>query len=185
MTSGASPSRSWVVTGSRWWAPPLAVTLSVATLLRHGLTADAVVFALVQVLLVWLAAIDLASHRLPNALTIPSSLGAIALRALFERGTLGDALIAGCGALALFALLSVILRGGIGMGDVKLAGMLGFVLGSAVVPALVIGVFAGALAAVVLLALRSATLGTRIAYGPYLALGGAIAILTAHPSPLV
>ena len=157
----------------------------IATVVRFGSGADAAAFAAVQVVLVTLAAVDLATRRLPNVITVPTALVAIALRVAFERSELAGAALAGVAALLVFAALSLAMRGGLGMGDVKLAAMLGFVLGSVVVPALMIGILAGALASVALLATRRASLKSAIAYGPYLALGGAIAILAFHPPPLV
>ena len=85
----------------------------------------------------------------------------------------------------IFYVLALLMRGGLGMGDVKLAGMLGFLLGSAAFPALVIGIGLGGLWAVALVASRKATLRSSIAYGPFLAVGGAIAILFFNPPPLV
>jgi leader peptidase (prepilin peptidase)/N-methyltransferase len=72
------------------------------------------------------------------------------------------------------------------MGDVKLAAALGFVLGKVVLPALVLGTAVGAAAGLAVIA-RQGRAGRRatIAYGPYLALGGASAILLFGPPPLV
>jgi leader peptidase (prepilin peptidase)/N-methyltransferase len=64
------------------------------------------------------------------------------------------------------------------MGDVKLAALMGLYLGSAVVPALVIGTFAGALVGLVLMASRGS--GARklaVPFGPFLAFGGVVALL--------
>ena len=175
----------WSGLGSPWWAPPAAIALVIATSVRFGPGANAAAFAAVQVVLVVLAAVDLATHRLPNTITIPTSAVAIVLRAAFERSELGGAALAGAGALLAFAVLSVGLRGGLGMGDAKLAGMLGFVLGPVVVDALVIGILAGGIASIALLVSGRASWKSAIAYGPYLALGGAIAILALHPHALV
>lgn len=183
MAPGPSGSRPWLA----WprWAPVTGLALAGATFARDGVGADALCFALVQVLLVALAAVDLATHRLPNVITLPTSLAAILLRAAFARSTLGHALIAGVVALLVFGLLALLLRGGLGMGDVKLAGMLGFVLGPTALPALVAGIFAGGVGSLVLLALGRARWSSAIAYGPYLAFGGALAILAFHPPALV
>jgi leader peptidase (prepilin peptidase)/N-methyltransferase len=65
-----------------------------------------------------------------------------------------------------------------GMGDVKLAALMGLYLGSAVVPALVIGTFVGAIVGMVLMASRGS--GARklaVPFGPFLALGGVVALL--------
>jgi leader peptidase (prepilin peptidase)/N-methyltransferase len=177
--------RVWSPLRAQWWASPLALGLALGTLVGGGFRPDAFAFAGAELVLVALAAIDLKTRQLPNMLTFPPAFVAVILRAVFDRAHLADAALAGTGALLAFAVLAVILRGGMGMGDVKLAGMLGFLLGSAVVPALVVGIAAGGVTAAGLLALRRARLDSSIAYGPFLALGGAIAILAYHPPPLV
>jgi leader peptidase (prepilin peptidase)/N-methyltransferase len=184
MISDAQAGRSWWRLGSPWWAAPLAIALVVATTARLGFGANAAAFDAVQVLLVALAAVDFATRRLPNVITLPTSLAALALRAAFQHAELGEAALAGVGALVVFAVLAALLRGGLGMGDVKLAGMLGFVLGTAVVPALVIGILAGGIASAALLATRKARWSSAIAYGPYLALGGALTIIALNPPAL-
>lgn len=184
MASNAVASRAWSRLRTPWWATPVAAGLVAATLVRDGLTASAIAFAAVQLVLVALSVIDFETRRLPNVLTLPTAVAALVLRAVLERSELASSALAGGAALLVFGVLMVALRGAFGMGDVKLAGMLGFVLGEAVVPALVIGVFAGGVASVVLLLLRRARWTSSIAYGPYLALGGAIAILAYHPTAL-
>ena len=184
MTPSAALRRSWTTSGSPWWAPPAALALVVGTFARLGLDVNALAYGLVQVSLVALAAVDLATRRLPNLVTLPVSVLALVLRAAFERSHLGAAVLAGVAALLAFGVLTIVMRGGIGMGDVKLAGMLGFVLAATVVPALVVGILAGGLASVVLVVARRATLRSSIAYGPYLALGGSVAILAFHPPAL-
>jgi leader peptidase (prepilin peptidase)/N-methyltransferase len=115
---------------------------------------------------------------------VPGTLVAITLRAAFERDALVEILVAGAVVFVAFLVLALVLRSGFGMGDAKLAGMLGFLLGAAVVPALLIGTLAGGVIGAVFLA-RYRSKGTTIAYGPYLALGAAIAILAFDPPPLV
>jgi leader peptidase (prepilin peptidase)/N-methyltransferase len=166
------------------WAVFAAAFLAVATVVRMGFSADAVAWALVQVVLVGIAADDLAHRRVKNALTIPVSLLAVLLRVAFERSRLAEVVIAGLVFLLVFFALSLFLRGGLGMGDVKLAGMLGFLLGWTVLPALMIGAIAGGVAAAVLLSRDEGRRAT-MAYGPYLALGAAIAVLLADPPPLI
>ena len=63
--------------------------------------------------------------------------------------------------------------------------MLGFLLGKAVLPALLLGVVAGGAWSAVLLLTRRAGMRSSIAYGPFLALGGAAAILFSNPPALV
>jgi leader peptidase (prepilin peptidase)/N-methyltransferase len=163
----------------------LALGLALATFAVLGGGINALAWACVQVVLVALAAFDLATRRLPNAITLPCSVAALALRALFERSELVEVTVAGAAAFTAFFALAIVLRGGFGMGDVKLAGMLGFLLGVAVLPALLIGIVAGGVASVALLAASRARLKSSIAYGPYLAAGGAVAILAFNPPNLV
>jgi leader peptidase (prepilin peptidase)/N-methyltransferase len=155
-----------------------------ATLVRRGYDADAWAWAGWQLALGGIAAYDLATRRIRNLVTLPGSIVAIAMRAVFERGALTEVVVAGVAVFFVFLILALLLRGGFGMGDAKLAGMLGFVLGSAVIPALLIGTVAGGVIGAALLA-RFRSRRTTIAYGPYLALGGAITILAFDLPPLI
>jgi leader peptidase (prepilin peptidase)/N-methyltransferase len=155
-----------------------------ATLGRRGFSADGVAWALVQVGLAGIAAYDLATRRIRNVVTLPASLAAVSLRAAFERGAVLEVVVAGATVFLAFLALAFVLHGGFGMGDAKLAGMLGFLLGAAVIPALLIGTLAGGLIGAALLA-RHRSRGTTIAYGPYLAFGAAIAVLAFDPPSLV
>jgi leader peptidase (prepilin peptidase) / N-methyltransferase len=167
-----------------WWMVLIAIGLAVATVVRYGLSLNGVAWAGVQVVLVALAAYDIANRRIKNSLTIPGSLIAVLLRVAFERSSLGEVVVAGLVVfLALFAL-SIFLKGGLGMGDVKLAGMLGFLLGPAVLSALVIGTILGGIASAVVI-FGSGSKRSTIAYGPYLAIGGIVAILAFNPPHLV
>jgi leader peptidase (prepilin peptidase) / N-methyltransferase len=167
------------------WAWPAAAVLAAVTFVTLGANLNAACWAAVQVVLVVLAAIDIATRRLPNVLTVPVSLLAIGLRAAFVRDALAQVLVAGIVAFAVCAALAWALRGGFGMGDVKLAGMLGFLLGAAVVPALVLGTVVGGVAALALIATTRVRFRSHIAYGPYLAAGGVVAILGFGPPQLI
>ncbi len=174
-----SAGRIWLVAG------PVAALLAAATVIHLGHGWNAFAWALVQVVLVALAAKDVEERRLPNVIILPVAAAAIVLRVGFERSDLREVIVAGVVTFVVFYVLAVLLRGGLGMGDVKLAAMLGFLLGSAAFPALVIGIAAGGLWSVGLVVARKATMRSTIAYGPFLALGGAIAILAFNPPPLV
>lgn len=169
----------------RWLGVGIAVALAVVTFIHLGSDTNAALWALVQIVLVTLAAIDATSRRLPNVITLPTATAALILRVAFERSELVEVAVAGVVAFVVFLLLSVLTRGGLGMGDVKLAAMLGFLLGYKVLGALTIGVVAGGIWSAGLLLTRRAGLRTAIAYGPFLALGGAFSILFANPPPLV
>ncbi len=74
-------------------------------------------------------------------------------------------------------LIAIVYPRGMGMGDVKLAGVMGLYLGQAVAPALLIGFAAGALFGLALIASRGAEARKQaVPFGPFLALGGLVAI---------
>lgn len=162
-----------------------AVLLAGAALVRFGLTAHGAVWAGVEILLVLIACVDLVTRRVPNRLTLPSAIAAVVLRAAFAHSTLPWALGAGVAAFAFFLVVALFARGGMGMGDVKLAGLIGILLGKATLGALFVGILAGGLASLVVLIAIRGKRGSTIAYAPYLCLGAAIAILAFGPSALV
>jgi leader peptidase (prepilin peptidase) / N-methyltransferase len=162
----------------------VGLAFAAATLARLGLSANGCAWAVVQVGLAGIAAYDIATRRIRNVVTVTGSVLAILLRATFVRSALLEVVLAGVVVLAAFLLLALVLRGGFGMGDTKLAAMLGFLLGSSVIPALLIGTLAGGVVGATVLA-RSRARGATIAYGPYLALGAAIAILFFNPPDLL
>jgi leader peptidase (prepilin peptidase)/N-methyltransferase len=153
-----------------------ALVLGVATVLVRGSNANAFCWAAVQGLLVVIAAEDLRTRRIPNAITGPAVLAVILLRVAFASSELPVTLIAGIATFGVFLGIAIVARGGFGMGDVKLAGLLGMLLGASVVPALLIGTIAGAIASIVVL-LRSRSRRAAFAYGPYLCVGAAVVIL--------
>jgi prepilin signal peptidase PulO-like enzyme (type II secretory pathway) len=92
-------------------------------------------------------------------------------------GNLVNALLGGAVGFGVFLLLAIVGRGALGMGDVKLAGVIGLMTGYPdVLWALIIGALVGAGAAIVLLISRKATRKTAIAYAPYLAFGAFVVL---------
>ncbi|MFJ4225867.1 prepilin peptidase [Microbacterium sp. NPDC089695] len=135
-----------------------------------------------------LAVIDVRTHRLPDRIVLPTLaalLVLIAADALVTRDT-ASLTGAGWGLLILggfYAALRAISRGGMGGGDVKLAAVIGLVLGWHGWQALAIGAASafvlGAMHAIVLLLLRRADRRTRIAFGPWMLAGAVLGVLVA------
>lgn len=167
------------------WGVFSAASLAYLTLERFGTGGVGATWALAQVLLVFVACFDFVTHRIPNRATVPAMAGVLVLRAAFAAGTLPEALIAGAAGFAAFFLLVIVTRGGFGMGDVKLAGLLGLLLGKALLPALLLGVVAGGIGSAVAVAVGGTGRKQAIAYGPYLCLGAALGILAFGPPHLV
>lgn len=137
-----------------------------------------------------LAAIDLDTHRLPDAIVLPAYpvLGVLLTTAAILLGDLESAARAAAGAGILFAgyfALALISPRGMGMGDVKLAGVIGLVLGWFGWPALVVGALAafllGGLVGVALIVARRASRNTGIPFGPWMLGGAWVGILLGEP----
>src|SRR5665648_789701 len=86
-------------------------------------------------------------------------------------------LLAGVGAAGFLLIIALLWPGGMGAGDIKLALMMGFVLGRGVLVAMFLSFLVGGLVGVVLLGLKLKGRKDRIPFGPYLAMGAAIGIL--------
>jgi leader peptidase (prepilin peptidase)/N-methyltransferase len=120
---------------------------------------------------------DLEHRRIPNVVLIVSAVIGVALLALGDRDALADHLIAAAAAFAALFLVALAYPRGMGMGDVKLAGVMGLYLGKAVAPALLIGFAVGALYGLALIARHGAEARKQaVPFGPFLALGGIVAL---------
>jgi leader peptidase (prepilin peptidase) / N-methyltransferase len=159
----------------------LAAGLAAAALARYGLSAAGLIAAFTCGVLVVLSVIDFESHRLPNNIVLPSA--AIVLVARLASAEHWQAWLgAGLAAFAFFLVFALIYPAGLGMGDVKLALVLGFALGGAVLPALVVGTLAGGAAGIVLLVRNGAEARRRaIPFGPFLAFGAIAVLLISTP----
>lgn len=135
-----------------------------------------------------LAAIDMRTHRLPNRIVLPGYPVALVLLGIAavarpDLWALGRAVLAGAILFAFYLMLRLLQPGGMGGGDVKLAGVVGLMLGFAGWDAVAIGLFAGFLGgglySVVLLARRRADRRTAVPFGPWMLLGAWVG-LAAH-----
>jgi len=156
-----------------------------------GTPADAVGWQLLAFLpflwvLVALSLIDLEHKILPNKIVYPSVLAAIPL--LGVTAALGPgldpwvrALFGGAAGAVGFLIVALISPAGMGMGDVKLAGLIGLFLGYLGWGRLALGFFAafalGAISGIVLMVAGRAGRKTAIPFGPFMALGAIISAL--------
>jgi leader peptidase (prepilin peptidase) / N-methyltransferase len=120
---------------------------------------------------------DLERGVIPNRVLLAGGVFGLAILGPTDPGSLPGRAIAAAAAGGFLLLGAAANRDGMGMGDVKLAALMGFYLGAAVVPALLVGFGAGALAGLAILA-REGPPGRRraIPFAPFLALGGIVGL---------
>lgn len=159
-----------------------ALLCAAAVLAHTGVASIALSVALILVL-VPAALIDLEHRIIPNTLTVVGALLALGLGTALDPSGEPGRLIAGLAAGGFLLAAALAYPGGMGMGDVKLAGVMGLFLGAAVAPALLIALLSGVLVGAAIVARKGATVGrrTKVPFGPFLALGGILAVFAGQP----
>jgi leader peptidase (prepilin peptidase) / N-methyltransferase len=132
--------------------------------------------------LVPITLIDLDHRLIPNKITGPAAVAALIAIVALDPDFLVEALIAAAAGGGFFLIAALLYPRGMGMGDVKLAGMLGLYLGKAVAPAILIALLGGVLVGAAIIARKGAKEGrkTAVPFGPFLALGGMIAFFVGN-----
>ncbi len=160
--------------------------------LVEGLTA--VVFALVAAargmnldlafelpfaaMLIAVAGIDLEHHIVPNRIVAPATAFGLAAAVLLRSGDLFVLLFAGTAAFVFLLVTALAYPAGMGMGDVKLAGVMGLFLGLSVIPALFIAFVLGSAVGLAMMARHGVSARKRgVPFAPFLAAGGLAALL--------
>jgi leader peptidase (prepilin peptidase)/N-methyltransferase len=157
----------------------LTGALAVAVVLWKHSAHDLVLGLVLVGVLVPVALIDLEHRIIPNRITLPAALAAIGVGLATRPAGVTAQLIAGAAAGGFLLLFALIYPRGMGMGDVKLAAVLGLFLGRSVPVALLVAVFAGTTFGVAIMARAGVTTSrkTAVPFGPFLALGGTVALL--------
>jgi leader peptidase (prepilin peptidase) / N-methyltransferase len=148
--------------------------LFAAVVLARDDAVDIVLGLLLVTALVPIMLIDLERRLIPNAITLPAAIAGVAAILLLDTDLILEALVAAAAAGGFFLLAAVLYPRGMGMGDVKLAGLLGLYLGRGVGPALFAALILGVLVGAVIIARKGASAGrkTAVPFGPFLAVGG-------------
>jgi leader peptidase (prepilin peptidase) / N-methyltransferase len=147
--------------------------------LAFGLTAKAAIAAFFCAVLVAVSVIDLEHRIIPNRIVLPATV--VVLVANSARDLSPEwALAALAGSGFLFAA-AIAYPAGMGMGDVKLALLMGAALGRTVSVALMVGMVVALIPSVVLLARHGAKARKMgIPFGPFLAVGSVVALFWGH-----
>jgi leader peptidase (prepilin peptidase)/N-methyltransferase len=161
----------------------LTAALFAAVAVVHAHDTAMLVLGLVLVaFLVPIALIDLDHRIIPNRLTGPAAALAIVLGTVLDPGGEGERLIAGAAAGGALLVPSLLHPNGMGMGDVKLVGVLGLYLGRGVAPAFLVALVVGTTIGMAIMMRKGLAAGrkTAVPFGPFLALGGVVGVVAGN-----
>jgi leader peptidase (prepilin peptidase)/N-methyltransferase len=156
----------------------LTAALCVGALLAHESAVGIAMSVVVILLVIPAALIDLEHRIIPNKLTALGAILALLIGLVFDPTGEPERLIAGAAAGGFLLLAALAYPGGMGMGDVKLAAVLGLLLGRAVAPAILIALVLGVLVGIVVIARKGQREGrkTAVPFGPFLAIGALVSV---------
>jgi leader peptidase (prepilin peptidase)/N-methyltransferase len=147
--------------------------------LKFGLTLDALVAAFFCAALVAVSATDLEHRIVPNRIVVPAAAVVLVTQTALHPSV--EWVVAGFGAAGFLFAAALAYPRGMGMGDVKLALLLGAMLGKTVPVAMMLGMFSALVPSVVLAARHGAQARKMgIPFAPFLALGAVIALFAGH-----
>jgi leader peptidase (prepilin peptidase) / N-methyltransferase len=157
----------------------LTALLIAGCVLAFGVTFEAAIASFFCAALVAVSAIDLEHRIIPNRIVLPAT--AVILVANTLRDPSVEWIVAGAGAFTFLLVAALIYPAGMGMGDVKLAALMGVALGKTVPVALMAGMLAAMAPSFVLFARHgSKARKMGIPFGPFLALGSVVALFWGH-----
>jgi leader peptidase (prepilin peptidase)/N-methyltransferase len=157
----------------------LTAALAVAVVLVRHSAHDLALGLLLVMVLVPVALIDFDHRIIPNKITLCAGLAALVIGLATRPSGVSEQLIAGAAAGGFLLIFALIYPRGMGMGDVKLAAVMGLLLGRSVGVAIFAAVIAGAIAGAVIMARVGMAAGrkTAVPFGTFLAFGGVVAVL--------
>jgi leader peptidase (prepilin peptidase)/N-methyltransferase len=161
----------------------LTAALCVGAVLAHSSAAGIALGVTLILFVVPAALIDLDHRIIPNRLTAAGAVLALIIGLALDPAGEPERLIAGVAAGGFLLLAALAYPGGMGMGDVKLAAVMGLFLGRDVAPAIFVALIAGVLAGAAIIARRGAREGrkTAVPFGPFLGLGALVGVFAGQP----
>jgi leader peptidase (prepilin peptidase) / N-methyltransferase len=159
----------------------LAALFAAVALRFHGNAGELALGLVFVSMLLAITLTDLDLRIIPNKVLAVGSLIGLAIVALTDPASIPERAAAAAGAGGVLFIAALAYPGGMGLGDVKLAAAMGLFLGVEVIPAMVIALLAGSLVGIaMMIRLGAAARKRAIPFGPFLALGGVVALLAGH-----
>jgi leader peptidase (prepilin peptidase)/N-methyltransferase len=160
------------------WSAALAAGLFILATSQFDAVLKLTFVGIYTALFLLIALVDIDHRLVPNALVAIGSLVALTASLINQQPSVATALAGGIFGLVLFTAITLLSGGALGMGDVKLAALIGLALGfPGVARALLLGAAFGGIGSGVLLVTRRADLRTAIPYAPFLVAGAWIELL--------
>jgi leader peptidase (prepilin peptidase)/N-methyltransferase len=161
----------------------LTAVLAISVILVKGADRDAWLGLAFVLVLVPVALIDLDHQIIPNRITYPAAVAAVVIGLLTRPHHVPEQLIAGAAAGGFLLLAVLAYPRGMGMGDVKLAAVMGLFLGRAVAPAMLVALLTGTIVGAAIMARKGVAAGrkTKVPFGPFLAFGAVVGLLAGGP----
>jgi len=154
----------------------LTALLFVLNFYFFGLSLKLLISIIFVSALIAISVIDIQFRIIPNIITWPLTIVGLALNIVDKPGQWWMPLAFSAGAFVFMLIIHLLYPKGMGMGDVKLALMVGAFLVKAVIVALFGGFLVGSIYGVVLIAARKKNLKQAIPFGPFISLGSLIAL---------
>jgi len=156
--------------------------LFAATVVAHyGDPAEVAIGLVFVTMLAAITLTDLEQRIIPNKILLAGAIACVVIALLTDPGGMPERLVAAAAAGGLLFCVALAYPAGMGLGDVKLIAVMGLFLGWAVAPAFLIALLTGSLVGLALLARHgSEARKMAIPFGPFLALGGVIAMLVGN-----
>ncbi|HEX8857084.1 MAG TPA: prepilin peptidase [Thermoleophilaceae bacterium] len=156
----------------------LTAVLFAAVVVVRGVHLELLIELPFAAMLIAVAVIDFDHKIVPNKVLLPAAVYGLVASAAIRPEKLPELLIAGAGAFTFLLVAALIHPKGMGMGDVKLLGVMGLYLGRYVIPAGAVGFLVGTVAGIAILARYGMQARKmKVPFGPFLALGGLVALL--------
>lgn len=159
----------------------LAVLYALTVVVLWGDVTEILLGLVFVTMLLAITVTDLELRIIPNKILLVAAILGVGIGAVGDPGSLPERLISAAAAGGGLFLVALAYPRGMGLGDVKLAAVMGLFLGRNVAPALLVALLAGSVVGLVMIARQGTSARKQaIPFGPFLALGGVVALLAGN-----